>query len=179
MRRVGSGGVDCDAATSGSGDVDPAGHQTGPGMQRELTGCLPPPTDRRTPIWPAGWGSRPVRWSRSSAGTTTSTRTLRQSVEDACGTPLEDEDSIEVADVVLLWFRDGDGDLVDALVDALTNLGDGGVVWLLTPKLGRPDHVEPGDIEEAAPTAGLHATSSISACPDWSGTRLASPKGRK
>lgn len=104
---------------------------------------------------------------------------LRESVEQTCGSPLEDEDSIEVADVVLLWFRDGDGDLVDVLVDSLTNLGEGGVVWLLTPKLGRPDHVEPGDIEEAAPTAGLHATSSISASPDWSGTRLASPKGRK
>jgi hypothetical protein len=104
---------------------------------------------------------------------------LRASVEHASGEPIEDEDSIEVADVVLVWYRDGDGDLVDTLVDSLTNLGDGGVVWLLTPKAGRPDHVEPGDIEEAAPTAGLHATSSISACPDWSGTRLASPKGRR
>ena len=104
---------------------------------------------------------------------------LRSQVEALTGEPIEDEDSIEVADVVLLWYRDGDGDLVDTLMDSLTNLGDGGVVWLLTPKLGRPDHVEPGDIEEAAPTAGLHATSSISACPDWSGTRLASPKGRK
>jgi len=104
---------------------------------------------------------------------------LRESVEATAGSPLEDEDSIEVADVVLLWFRDGDGDLVDVLMDSLTNLGEGGVVWLLTPKLGRPDHVEPGDIEEAAPTAGLHATSSTSASPDWSGTRLASPKGRR
>lgn len=104
---------------------------------------------------------------------------LRESIEATTGSPLEDEDSIEVADVVLLWFRDGDGDLVDVLMDSLTNLGDGGVVWLLTPKLGRPDHVEPGDIEESAPTAGLHATSSISASPDWSGTRLATPKGRR
>ncbi len=104
---------------------------------------------------------------------------LRESIEATAGSSLEDEDSIEVADVVLLWFRDGDGDLVDTLMDSLTNLGEGGVVWLLTPKLGRPDHVEPGDIEEAAPTAGLHGTSSISAGPDWSGTRLASPKGRK
>ncbi|WP_336922389.1 DUF3052 domain-containing protein [Aquipuribacter sp. SD81] len=104
---------------------------------------------------------------------------LRAAVEQATGEPIEDEDSIEVADVVLVWYRDGDGDLVDTLVDALTNLGDGGVVWLFTPKAGRPDHVEPGDIEESAPTAGLHATSSISASPDWSGTRLASPKGRR
>ena len=40
------------------------------------------------------------------------------------------------------------------------------------PKAGRPGHVEPGDIGDAAPTAGLHQTSSISAAPDWSGTRL-------
>lgn len=104
---------------------------------------------------------------------------LRASIEAVTGEPMEDEDSIEVADVVLLWFRDGDGDLVDVLMDALTNLGDGGAIWLLTPKAGRPDHVEPGDIEESAPHAGLHATSSTSACRDWSGTRLASPKGRR
>ena len=104
---------------------------------------------------------------------------LRTSVTGATGREIEDEQSDEVADVVLYWYRDGDGDLVDSLVDALTNLGEGGVIWLLTPKAGRPGHVEPSDIEEAAPTAGLHATSSISACKDWSGTRLAAPKGRR
>ncbi len=104
---------------------------------------------------------------------------LRSGVVDAVGRDIEDEDSDEVADIVLYWYRDGDGDLVDALVDALTNLGDGGVIWLLTPKSGRPGHVEPSDIEEAAPTAGLHATSSISACREWSGTRLSTPKGRR
>ena len=87
---------------------------------------------------------------------------------------LVDEDYEDVVDVVLLWWRDDDGDLVDALVDALVSLGDGGVVWLLTPKAGRPGHVEPSDIGDAAPTAGLHQTSSISAAGDWSGTRLAS-----
>jgi hypothetical protein len=81
--------------------------------------------------------------------------------------------------VVLLWWRDGDGDLVDALVDALTPLADGGYIWLLTPKAGRPDHVEPSDIGEAAPTAGLSQTSSVSAARDWSGTRLVAPKARR
>ena len=103
---------------------------------------------------------------------------LRTAIAAASGHEIEDERSDEVADVVLVWFRDGDDDLADALVDALTNLGDGGVVWLLTPKSGRDGHVEPSDIEEAAFTAGLHATSSISACRDWSGTRLTS-KGRR
>ena len=85
------------------------------------------------------------------------------------------DDSDEVVDVVLLWWREGDGDLVDALVDSLTNLADSGVVWLLTPKAGRDGHVEPSDIDGAAPTAGLSSTRSTSAAPGWSGTRLVSP----
>jgi hypothetical protein len=89
------------------------------------------------------------------------------------------DDSDEVVDMVLLWWREGDGDLVDALVDALTNLGDNGVVWLLTPKAGRDGHVEPSDIDEAAPTAGLSSTRSTSAAPEWSGTRLVAPKAAR
>jgi hypothetical protein len=89
------------------------------------------------------------------------------------------EDSDDVVDVVLLWWREGDGDLVDALVDSLTNLGDNGVVWLLTPKAGRAGHVEPSDIDEAAPTAGLSSTRSTSAAPEWSGTRLVAPKASR
>ena len=38
--------------------------------------------------------------------------------------------------------REDDGDLVDALVDAITPLADHGVIWLLTPKAGRAGHVE-------------------------------------
>ena len=105
---------------------------------------------------------------------------LLTDVAERAGTELlVGDDSDEVVDVVLLWWRDGDGDLVDALVDSLTNLGDNGVVWLLTPKAGRDGHVEPSDIDEAAPTAGLSSTSSTSAAPDWSGTRLVSPKAAR
>jgi hypothetical protein len=105
---------------------------------------------------------------------------LRAAVEGRTGNDLVDEDTEDVVDAALYWWREGDGDLVDALVDALTNLADGGVIWLLTPKPGRDGHVETSDIEEGAPTAGLHATSTISACPDWTGTRLATPRsGRR
>ena len=89
------------------------------------------------------------------------------------------DDSDEVVDVVLLWWREGDGDLVDTLVDSLTNLADQGVIWLLTPKAGREGHVEPSDIDEAAPTAGLSSTRSTSAAPEWSGTRLVAPRSSK
>ena len=105
---------------------------------------------------------------------------LLDDVATRTGTELiHGDDTDEVVDVVLLWWRDGDGDLVDALVDSLTNLGDSGVVWLLTPKAGRDGHVEPSDIDEAAPTAGLSSTRSTSAAPEWSGTRLVSPKAAR
>jgi len=106
-------------------------------------------------------------------------RGLLDDVVARAGTPMTADDSDDVVDVVLLWWREGDGDLVDALVDSLTNLGDHGVVWLLTPKAGRDGHVEPSDIEEAAPTAGLSSTRSTSAAPEWSGTRLVSPKAAR
>ena len=107
-------------------------------------------------------------------------RALLEDVAARAGTELVlTDDSDDVVDVVLLWWRDGDGDLVDALVDSLTNLGDSGVVWLLTPKAGREGHVEPSDIDEAAPTAGLSSTRSTSAAPEWSGTRLVAPKAAR
>jgi hypothetical protein len=103
---------------------------------------------------------------------------LRASVGEVAG-ELVDEDYDDVVDVVLLWWREDDGDLVDALVDALTPLADGGTIWLLSPKAGREGHVEPSDISEAAPTAGLTQTSSISAGQDWSGARLVSPRSAR
>ena len=88
---------------------------------------------------------------------------LREAIASLKDVELVDEDYDDVVDVVLLWWRDGDGDLFDALVDALTPLADGGYIWLLTPKAGRPNYVEPSEIGEAAPTAGLSQTSSVSA----------------
>lgn len=76
---------------------------------------------------------------------------IRAAVEEACGGDLLDEDSDEVIDVVLLWWRDGDGDLVDTLMDAISPLAEDGVIWVLTPKTGKPGHVLPSDIAEAAP----------------------------
>ena len=90
-----------------------------------------------------------------------------------------DEDTDEVVDAVLLWYRDGDGDLFELLTDALGPLADNGVVWLLTPKAGRDGHVEPSEVSESAPTAGLQQTSTVNAGKDWTGARLVSPRGAK
>ena len=104
---------------------------------------------------------------------------LRISIEKTIGSELVDDGYDDVLDAVVLWWREDDGDLVDALVDALTSLADGGTIWLLYPKAGRAGHIEPSDVTEAAPTAGLSQTSSISAGPDWSGARLVAPKSSR
>jgi len=105
---------------------------------------------------------------------------VRDAIEALTGNELADEDADEVVDGVILWWREDDGDLVDAMVDTLGALAEGAPIWLLTPKSGRPGHVPPSDVEEAAPTAGLHVTRSIGAGPDWSAIRLVTPKsGRR
>ncbi|MDL5158794.1 DUF3052 domain-containing protein [Actinomycetospora termitidis] len=101
---------------------------------------------------------------------------VRSAIEERCGEDLLDEDAQEVVDVVLLWWRDDDGDLVDALMDARSPLADNGAVWVLTPKTGYDGHVEPSDIAEAAPTAGLSQTSNVNISDGWVGTRLVAPK---
>ncbi len=100
---------------------------------------------------------------------------LRSSIEEEIGSELLDEDTDEVIDVVMLWWRDGDGDLVDELMDAIGPLAEDGVVWVLTPKTGEPGHVDPSEIAESAPTAGLTSTTPVS-LGIWTGTKLMQPK---
>lgn len=105
---------------------------------------------------------------------------LRSELEEATGTELVDEEYDDVTDMALVWWREDDGDthdLTDLLVDTLTTLEDEGLVWVLTPKAGRQGHVGAPEVDEAARTAGLHSTSTISASEHWSGFRLTS-RGR-
>ena len=68
---------------------------------------------------------------------------------------------------------------LDALIGSLTDLGEGGTIWLLTPKVGRSGYVDPADIAEAAPIAGLAQTTTAAVSKDWSATRLVAPKSRQ
>lgn len=102
---------------------------------------------------------------------------LRIDIEDTTGAELIDQGNGDVADVVIQWWRDDDGDLTDGLVDAITELAPGGTVWLLTPKVGRDGAVDASDIADAALTAGLSTTSTVSVTEDWSGTKLVAPRG--
>ncbi|TNC35087.1 DUF3052 domain-containing protein [Mumia zhuanghuii] len=101
---------------------------------------------------------------------------LRESIEDRIGSEMVDGDYGEVVDGVVLWWRADDGDLADALMDSLQDLVEGGTVWLLTPKVGRPGYVDGADIAEAAPIAGLSTTTTNPAGSDWAATKLSTHK---
>lgn len=101
---------------------------------------------------------------------------LRIAIEDAIDADMVDGDHGNVVDAVLLWWRQEDGDLVDGLVESLTDLVGGGAIWLLTPKVGRANSIEAADIAEAAPVAGLSLTTTAAVSKDWAATRLVTPK---
>jgi hypothetical protein len=101
---------------------------------------------------------------------------VRAAIEDTIDSDLVGGDHGDVVDVVLLWWRDDDGDLVDALMDSLTDLVRGGAIWLLTPKVGRPGAVDAADVAEAAPIAGLSTTTTVAVGKEWTATRLVAPK---
>ena len=103
---------------------------------------------------------------------------VRVMIEDAIDGEMV-EDAVEAVDLVLLWWRDEDGDLVDGLMETLTDLRDGGTIWLMTPKVGRDGYVDAADLAEAAVTAGLALTNSASVSADWAATRLVRPRGSR
>ena len=105
--------------------------------------------------------------------------TLRDEIRGITETELIENSTTDVVDAVIIWWRDGDGDLVDELMDAITYLAENGSIWVLTPKVGRDGHVEPSDIQDAAPLAGLNQTSTIALAKDWSATRLVARKSLK
>ena len=104
---------------------------------------------------------------------------IRDAFATAIGGELLDEDSDEIVEAVLLWWRDDDGDLIDGMVDSLTDLSDQGVIWLMTPKVGRPGYVDAADVAEAAITAGLTLTSTAAVSADWAASKLVRPKSAR
>lgn len=104
---------------------------------------------------------------------------LRAKIKGITDTEFIQTDPTEVIDGVIIWWRDGDGDLIDELMDALTFLSETGPIWVMTPKMGRPNYVEASEIQDAAPIAGLSVTSSIAVADDWTATRLVARKAGK
>lgn len=102
---------------------------------------------------------------------------LRVAIEAVVGEELEDEGYTGVVDAVIMWWRDEDGDLTDALVDTLGTLAEGSSIVLLTPRPGQEGEVDPTEVDEAATTAGLHTSGNVMCSEDWVATRLAARKG--
>lgn len=102
---------------------------------------------------------------------------LRKAVEAVVGHDIEDEDYTGVVDAVLLWWRDDDGDLTDALVDTLGTLAEGSSIVLLSPRPGQTGEIDPSEVDEAATTAGLHTSGSVMCSEVWVATRLAARRG--
>lgn len=104
---------------------------------------------------------------------------FRFAVEDVVGSDLEDEDYTGETDAVVLWFRSGDGDLTDSLINLVGVLPEGGFVVALTPKDRDHGAVDPTEIDEASATAGLHTAGAYHASTEWRATKLVAPKGRR
>ena len=100
---------------------------------------------------------------------------VRDGCRGATGEEMVDEDSDEVVDAILLWYREATATSSTSWSMRLRPLADDGFIWLLTPKRGRHGYVEPSDIAEAAPVAGLSQTSITTVGTDWS----ARPAGRR
>ena len=128
----------------------------------------------------AGSVCGPVRWCRSSATTTTSTPTCGRPSRTFTGNELADED---------VAGRRRRGDLLVARGRRRPRRrpgrrpdepGRGGRHLAAHPQVGPARATSSRrEIEDAAPTAGLHATSTISASRDWTGTRLATPRAAR
>ncbi|MFF7244433.1 DUF3052 domain-containing protein [Embleya sp. NPDC008237] len=103
---------------------------------------------------------------------------IRADVEDSIGSGMVDDETDRVVDVVLLWWRLGDGDLASDLTDVVAPLSDTGVVWVLTPRTGKPGHVDPSEIAEEANAAGL-ASIAVVNLGAWSGNRLVRPENSR
>ena len=124
-------------------------------------------------------GLKPGELVLELGGGSDTDQSLRTKITEITGTQLIENHTEEVVDAVIIWWREGDGELEDELVDALTYLSETGSVWVLTPKAGRDGHVEPSDIQDAAPNVGLSQTSTLAVASDWTATRLVARKTAK
>ncbi|MGW1991558.1 DUF3052 domain-containing protein [Embleya sp. NPDC001921] len=99
---------------------------------------------------------------------------MRADIEDAIGRAMVDDETDEVVEAALLWWRAGDGDLVDELTDIVRPLAEEGFVWVLTPRTGRPGFVDQNEIAEVADASGLTHTDTVT-LGSWSGSRFVRP----
>ncbi|MFF8271423.1 DUF3052 family protein [Streptomyces sp. NPDC016562] len=92
---------------------------------------------------------------------------LRKSI----ATVLVDDETDEIADVVLLWFREDDGAMRNQLSEARVSLSADGGIWSVTAKAGLHGYLESVAITTAKSASLSHARTT-SAGQGWTGTYL-------
>ncbi|MFI8422550.1 DUF3052 family protein [Streptomyces sp. NPDC085479] len=96
---------------------------------------------------------------------------LRDDIRRVTGRELLDDTSEDTADAVVWWWREGDGDLAVELRDDAGPLAEGGPIWVLTPRQGKPGHVPDQELEELAGDADLRVRAVVP-LGGWTGHRL-------
>ncbi|MEU2546693.1 DUF3052 family protein [Streptomyces roseolus] len=99
---------------------------------------------------------------------------IRDDVRRVTGRELLDDASGEAADAVLWWWRQGDGDLASELRDDTGPLAEGGAIWVLTPRRGKPGHVPAEEMAEIAGDARLRVRA-VAPLGGWTGHHLYRP----
>ncbi|WP_329212543.1 DUF3052 family protein [Streptomyces sp. NBC_01708] len=99
---------------------------------------------------------------------------LREVIEQVTGRSMVDEEHRGCVDVVLLWHRQDDGDLADALAEAVPPLTDEGYVLILTPQPGGEGRGARYAIAEALSATAL--AQDPTELGDWTVLRLVDPR---
>ena len=103
---------------------------------------------------------------------------LRTSITSAIGADMVDTSYDEEVDAVVLWLREGDGDLLATLVDASAGLAPSSLVLVLTPTAGHPGYIERSDMFEISETASHSITNPTAIGTRWSAWRMVTPNVR-
>lgn len=96
---------------------------------------------------------------------------LRDALVAVVQTELEDEDYRGIADGILAWWRNDDGDvddLSDYLMDCAESFTQGaGMIWLMVPESRSEFAVSASDVDEAAKAAGQSVTTLKYLSDEW------------
>ena len=103
---------------------------------------------------------------------------FRQAVMEVIDSDLLEE-SPDAVDAIILWLRQDDGDVMELLIDSLTDLSSEGLLWVMTPRIGRPGHVSHSDLAEGVVAAGLSLTTTATVSKDWSAHKIVRPKAKR
>ncbi|MFC3965012.1 DUF3052 family protein [Nocardia jiangsuensis] len=106
-------------------------------------------------------------------------REVRGRVEAITGRSLTGSGGHRCPDGLLVWLRAGEGDPVQVLLGCGEAMTARSRLWVLTPKVDRPGHLDPLAVVDAAGRAGLHRVGRVDVFDDWNATGLRLFRGQR